>query len=100
MYRNTLVVGSAFVGVTVAISAAMIALGYLNKLIHFLSFVFLVAAAAAFWGVFQSHSITEFAVGVMYATGIALAVLMIRRTVHSSPSKAAKSQHGTDSAVD
>lgn len=100
MHRNTQVVGGAFVAITLAISAAMIAFGYLNKLIYFLSFIFFIAVGIAFWGVFTRHSVTDYAVGVMYATGVALAVLMVRRTVQPSPAKAAPVKQSTDSTFE
>lgn len=100
MHRNTQVVGGAFVAITLAISAAMIAFGYLNKLIYFLSFIFFIAVGVAFWGVFTSQSVTEFAMGVIYATGIALAVLMVRRTIQTSSTKPAPTKQSTDSTFE
>lgn len=97
MHRNTQVIGTAFVVATITASAALVVLGHVNKLIHFLSFVFFIAAGTAFWCAFQKHDLIEFAVGVMYATGIAIAALMIRRTVLTGSAKDAESKQSSDS---
>jgi len=97
MHRNTQLVGTAFVVATLAISASMIVFGYINKLIHFLSFIFFAAAALAFWSAFGKHELVEFAIGVMYAAGTAIAILMIRRTAQNTPAKIPPAQHDSDS---
>lgn len=100
MHRNMQVISGGFVVVTVAVSAVMVAFGYLNKLIYFLSFIFFLAASAAFWGVYARHPVTDYAIGMMYATGAALAVLMVRRTAQTAPTKTASSKQSIDSTFE
>ena len=100
MHRNTQVVGTAFVVATLAISASMIVFGYINKLIHFLSFVFFVAAGIAFWSAFTKHELAEFAVGAMYAIGVAMAVLMIQRMLQLAPVNMSPAKLNNDNELD
>ena len=94
------VVSSGFVAVTVAASVFTIAFCYPGKRIHLLSFIFFLAASTAFWGVYAKHSVTDYAVGIMYAAAAALAVLMVRRTVQSTPAKKALPEQRSDSALE
>lgn len=61
--------------------ALMSVFGFADRLMFFLQLAFVGAAALAVWAAFTHHAMTEYAVWAMYATGVMLAVLMVRRSL-------------------
>lgn len=60
-----------------------------DPLIFFAQLVFVTATSAAVWGAFFDHPATDYAVWTMYGAGIALAALMVWRSL---PKKAAPTE--------
>jgi len=57
----------------------MVAFGLADRIIFFLQLAFALSAGTALWCAFSKHSLAEYAVWTMYLSGLALAVLMVRR---------------------
>lgn len=77
----------------------MAVFGFADKIIFFLQLAFVLSAGTALWCVFSRHWITEYAVWTMYLSGIALALLMIRRVLPNKRSSN-RSQRFQDSRAD
>lgn len=76
------------VAVLIALISAvllMAAFGLSDRIIFFLQLAFITSAGAALWCAFFKHWLVEYSVWTMYLSGLALAVLMIRRFLPRKP---------------
>lgn len=76
------------VAVLVALVSAVVlmaAFGLSDRIIFFLQLAFALSAGTALWCAFSKHWLAEYAVWTMYLSGLALAVLMIRRFLPRKP---------------
>ena len=76
------------VAVLVALVSAVVlmaAFGLSDRIIFFLQLAFALSAGTALWCAFSKHWLAEYAVWTMYLSGLALAVLMIRRFLPKKP---------------
>lgn len=72
-------IAAAVLAALVGAVVLMAAFGWADRIIFFLQLAFVLSAATALWCAFAKHSNAEYAVWTMYLSGLALAVLMIRR---------------------
>lgn len=73
--------------VLVALGGAIVlmaVLGFADRIVFFLQMAFFLSASTALWCVFTQHWLTEYAVWTMYLSAIALAILMLQRTLFST----------------
>ena len=76
------------VAVLIALISAvllMAAFGLSDRIIFSLQLAFITSAGAALWCAFFKHWLVEYSVWTMYLSGLALAVLMIRRFLPRKP---------------
>lgn len=78
-------IAAAVLAALVSAVVLMAAFGLADRIIFFLQLAFVLSAATALWCAFAKHSLAEYAVWTMYLSGLALAVLMIRRFLPRKP---------------